>query len=153
MSTDFETYVVQPGNTAYREEAWALKERVRREEGVLAQPRAFFETEYRRSTVYLLLSEDRSSDLLAFGILRPDDYLSVLAVAPECQREGLGSHLVVQIAEDADVLTCHTRADNEAALEFYDDLGFDARRRIEAYYPDGSDAYFLRLDGEGEGAA
>ena len=42
-------------------------------------------------------------------------------------------------------VTCHARATNESALSFYEHVGFEVRRRIDNYYEDGGDAYYLRL--------
>jgi ribosomal protein S18 acetylase RimI-like enzyme len=47
-------------------------------------------------------------------------------------------------------VTCHARTTNTEALEFYRHLGFSVRRRIDGYYEDGGDAYYLQL-GEEEG--
>ena len=42
-------------------------------------------------------------------------------------------------------MTCHARTSNDAALGFYRHLGFETVRRIDNYYEDGGDAYYLRL--------
>jgi len=139
---------IEPGEDRYLEAAWRVKERIRRREGVLAQGRNFFATQYRRSTVYLVLA-DEPDRIAAFAVVRPDGYMSVLGVAPEHRRRGLGSRLIDRIAADHDEVTCHTRVSNEEAVAFYTDWGFVAENRIQRYYRDGTDAYLLVLDEEG----
>jgi len=46
-------------------------------------------------------------------------------------------------------VTCHARTTNREALQFYRHLGFEVTRRIDSYYEDGGDAYYLQL-GESE---
>ena len=57
---------------------------------------------------------------------------------------------VTVLVEDVDAVTCHARASNENALRFYEHIGFEVRRRIDNYYEDGGDAYYLKL-GDGGG--
>jgi ribosomal protein S18 acetylase RimI-like enzyme len=136
-----------PGDTDYVERAWRLKERIHSEEGVLKQRRGFFVDAYRRSTT-LLFFED--GDLVAFGSARRDGYILFLAVAPEARGQGYGERLVAEIADDHGTITCHARTTNEEALGFYRHLGFQVDRRIENYYEDNGDAYYLKL-GQEEG--
>jgi len=57
---------------------------------------------------------------------------------------------VASVAEEHSSLTCHARTTNRDALNFYQELGFEIKRRIDNYYEDGGDAYYLQL-GEAEG--
>jgi ribosomal protein S18 acetylase RimI-like enzyme len=136
--------VVESGGDEYLEAAWTLKERIRRDDGVLAQRRGFFVTQYRRAQDYLVLG-DEPDRLAGFGVVRPDGYLSMLGVAPEHRRSGVASRLVGRMAADHERVTCHTRAGNEPAVSFYTDLGFTVEKRVENYYRDGDDAYLLAL--------
>lgn len=133
--------VAGPGDASRVEEAWQLKERIRREEGVLKQRRGFFTQAYRRATVHLLLTD---GDLVAFSATRNDGYILFLAVSPDHRGEGLGRRLVDTVAEEHDVVTCHARSTNEDALAFYEKLGFDVARRVDNYYEDSGDAYYLK---------
>jgi ribosomal protein S18 acetylase RimI-like enzyme len=150
VSVNVERRVVDPGDTEYVEEAWQLKERIRRRDGVLRQRRGFFEDAYRRSTVYLFLDRSERDRLVGFATVRRDGYVLFLAVAEDYQNEGFGKALVARLAEDYGTVTCHARTTNEAALRFYRHIGFEVRRKIENYYEDGGDAYCLQL-GEEEG--
>ena len=149
MSATIEKRVDGPNDATHVEEAWALKERIRRADGVLKQRRGFFVDAYRRSTTHLLFDGD---DLAGFVSVRRDGYILFLAVAPDARGQGLGRRLVAEVAQNHRSVTCHARATNESALRFYEHVGFEVRRRIDNYYEDGGDAYYLRL-GEDEGLA
>lgn len=147
MSVNVEQVVVDPGNEDLLEPAWELKERIRQEQGVLRQKRGFFTRAYRRATTYAF--HDREADeLIGFASVRRDGYLLFLAVAPEHRGEGFGQRLVATVAGEHRRLTCHARTTNDAALGFYETLGFERVRRIDNYYEDGGAADYLRL-GEG----
>lgn len=149
VSVTVDIRVVGTGDGAFVDEAWALKERIRREEAVLKQRRGFFTDAYKRSRVYALVEPGYDGEeLLGFAATRRDGYILFLAVAPEHRRRGLGRRLVAEVAEDHSSVTCHARASNDAALDFYDRLGFEIQRRVDNYYEDHGDAYYLRL-GEG----
>ena len=144
MSVSVETAVVPPGDDTYLEDAWALKEEIRRREGVLKQRRRFFVDAYRQATSLVIRTDD-GRDLIGFAATRSGGYLLFLAVSPDYRGMGFGRDLVAAVAEDHEVVTCHARVSNEEALEFYDRLGFEIARRVDRYYEDGGDAYFLRL--------
>lgn len=149
MSVNVQRRVVSPGDDGYADKAWQLKEQIRREDGVLRQRRRFFQNAYRRSTVYLYL--DRGVDrLIGFAAVRRDGYVLFLAVSPDYRGEGFGKRLVASVADEHSSVTCHARTTNREALEFYRHLGFEVKRRIDSYYEDGGDAYYLQL-GEEEG--
>lgn len=149
MSVNVQRRVINPGSDEGIERAWQLKERIRKEDGVLRQRRRFFESAYKRSTVYLYV--DRASDrLIGFAAVRRDGYVLFLAVSPEYRGEGFGKRLVASVAEDYSTVTCHARTTNREALQFYRHLGFEVTRRIDSYYEDGGDAYYLQL-GEDKG--
>jgi ribosomal protein S18 acetylase RimI-like enzyme len=149
VSVNVERRVVDPGDEARVEDSWQLKERIRRNHGVLRQRRGFFESAYKRSTVYLFLDRTNCGALVGFAAVRRDGYILFLAVEPEYQGEGFGEALVARVADDFSSVTCHARTTNEGALEFYQHIGFSVERRIDGYYEDGGDAYYLRL-GEDE---
>ena len=148
VSVNVQRQVVNPGNDDYVGLAWKLKERIRRDDGVLRQRRRFFENAYERSTVYLYV--DRSNDcLVGFAAVRRDGYILFLAVGDDYRGQGFGKRLIARVAEDYGSVTCHARTTNAEALRFYKHLGFEVKRRIDSYYEDGGDAYYLRLGDEG----
>jgi ribosomal-protein-alanine N-acetyltransferase len=145
VSVNVERRVVGPGEDAFVEEAWQLKERIRNAEGVLRQRRGFFTDAYRRSTVYLFLDRTDRSKLVGFAAVRRDGYILFLAVDPEFQGEGFGEALVARVADEHGSVSCHARTTNRGALRFYRHIGFEIQRRIDNYYEDGGDAYYLKL--------
>ncbi|AFZ74813.1 GNAT family N-acetyltransferase [Natronobacterium gregoryi] len=149
MSVNIDSRVVVPGSDDYVDAAWQLKERISSQEGVLKQRHEFFTDAYRRSKVHCYVVND---DLVGFAAVRRDGYILFLAVAPEYRGEGIGKRLVARVADDHDSITCHARTSNENALQFYEHLGFEIKRRIDDYYEDGGDAYYLKL-GSGVGIA
>ncbi|ELZ99255.1 acetyltransferase [Haloferax mediterranei ATCC 33500] len=134
-----------PGQKEYAEEAWDLKEQIRVDEGLLKQRRGFFMDAYRRSTTYLLFENDT---LVAFASTRRDGYILFLAVSPDARGKGYAKRLVAEVAKEHPVVTCHARTTNQNALDFYENIGFTVRRRIENYYEDGGSAFYLRLGEE-----
>jgi ribosomal protein S18 acetylase RimI-like enzyme len=147
VSVNVETRIVERGSDDYVDAAWRLKEDIRQSEGVLRQRHGFFRNAYRRSTVYLYV--DRSHDrLVGFAAVRRDGYILFLAVDDEYRGHGFGKRLIARVAEDYGTVTCHARTTNEEALGFYKHIGFQIRRRIDNYYEDGGDAYYLRLGEE-----
>ncbi|WP_435347594.1 GNAT family N-acetyltransferase [Haloarchaeobius sp. HRN-SO-5] len=145
MSVNVDTRVVGPGSDEYVEDAWRLKERIRREEGVLKQRKSFFTDAYRRSKVHLFVDDSADQPVIGFAAVRRDGYILFLAVEPEYRGEDIGKRLVAQVAEEHRTVTCHARTTNENALRFYEHLGFEIKRRIDNYYEDGGDAYYLKL--------
>ena len=148
MSINVERLEVERGSDAFRDDAWELKEQIRRRDGVLKQRRGFFDRAYGRSTVYAYRDPD-ADELLGFAAVRRDGYMLFLAVSPDHRGEGLGERLVARVADDHRQVTCHARTTNDGALGFYERLGFEIVRRIDGYYEDGGDAYYLKLGDSG----
>ncbi len=147
VSINVQRLEVPPGSDDYVDSAWQLKERIRRRDGVLRQRRSFFTTAYKRATVFLYF--DRSVDrLVGFATVRRDGYILFLAVDEDYRGQGFGQRLVASVAEQHTTVTCHARTTNDRALGFYESLGFEVKRRIDSYYEDGGDAYYLQLGEE-----
>ena len=132
-----ETRVDGPGSSEHVDEAWDLKEEIRRSEGVLRQRWRFFRDAYARSTTHLRLVD---GDLIGFASARRDGYLLFLAVTPEARGEGHGRRLVGEVAAEHGTVIL---VEEQFVL-------LEVVRRVESYYEDGGDAYYLRL-GEAEG--
>jgi len=142
VSINVEKRTDPPDHADHVTAAWELKERIRREEGVLRQRRGFFTDAYRRSTTHLLFEDGR---LVAFASVRRDGYVLFLAVDPDCRGRGYAERLIADVAENHRSVTCHARTTNDPALGFYEHLGFEVTRRIDSYYEDGGDAFYLKL--------
>jgi len=149
VSVNVDTRIIGPGNDDLVTDAWELKEQIRRAEGVLKQRRDFFTDAYRRSTVQAFVEEGIETKLMGFVAVRRDGYILFLAVDPEYRGRDIGKKLVARVADDHRTVTCHARTSNENALQFYEHLGFEVKRRIDNYYEDGGDAYYLKLGDDG----
>ena len=145
MSVDVQKRTDPPGSADHLPEAWELKQRIQRTDGVLRQRRGFFTDAYRRSTTYLFVADD---DVVAFASVRRDGYVLFLAVDPDYRGQGFGERLITDVATEHRSVSCHARTTNERALGFYEHLGFEVERRIDGYYEDGGDAYYLTLGTE-----
>jgi len=145
VSVNVEKRTDPPGQADHATDAWNLKERIRADEGVLRQRRGFFVDAYRRSTTHLLVESD---EIVAFASVRRDGYILFLAVHPDHRGRGHAERLIADVAEDHRSVTCHARTTNTRALGFYEHLGFEVIRRIDDYYEDGGDAYYLKLGGD-----
>ena len=145
MSVNVDSRVVPPGSDEYVGEAWSLKEEIQEREDVLKQRWNFFSDAYRRSTVHCTFHDRDGEELVGFAAVRRDGYILFLAVDPDCRGHGIGKQLVARVVEDHRSVTCHARTTNENALQFYEHLGFEIARRIDDYYEDGGDAYYLKL--------
>nr|WP_157512719.1 N-acetyltransferase [Halapricum sp. CBA1109] len=148
VSFNVESRIVGRGSDEYVKAAWELKEHIREEDDVLRQRRGFFEDAYRRSKVYLYLNRGRQTQLVGFAAVRRDGYILFLAVSPEYRGDGFGKRLIARVAEDYRSVTCHARSTNREAINFYKHVGFEIERRIDNYYEDGGDAYYLKLGDE-----
>lgn len=149
VSVNVERRVIEAGQDDLVREAWKLKEHIRREEGVLKQRRRFFTNAYQRSTVHTLVCRP-DDELIGFVTVRRDGYVLFLAIDPAHRGKGFGRELIAAAAEDHQTVSCHARTTNEAAIEFYEHIGFEIERRVDNYYEDGGAAYYLTL-GEGNG--
>jgi ribosomal protein S18 acetylase RimI-like enzyme len=144
VSVNVESLVVARGDDDYVGVARDLKESIRHDEGVLRQRRGFFRDAYRRSQTFLYIDRTRE-ELIGFVAVRNDGYVLFLAVAPDYRGHGFGKRLVARVAEEYGSVTCHARVTNQEAIGFYRHLGFEVKRRIDNYYEDGGDAYYLKL--------
>jgi len=149
VSVNIRLLEVAPGSDDYVEDAWQLKEHIRQRDGVRRQRKKFFSNAYRRSRVFLYIDQTKSR-LVGFATVRSDGYLLFLAVSNDYRGQGFGKRLVANVAEEFGKVTCHARTTNRNALGFYQSLGFEVKRRIDDYYEDGGDAYYLQL-GDDEG--
>lgn len=85
----------------------------------------------------------------AFQTVLDEAELLRVASRPSVRRRGLAYGLLSHALDELrlrGIDTCHleVRADNDAALGLYRQLGFEPAGRRRGYYPDGTDALLLR---------
>jgi ribosomal-protein-alanine acetyltransferase len=111
-------------------------------------------------TYYLVAFDPEHPDVLAgyAGLLAPeggDGEIQTIAVAPAVRRHGLGRLLMERLIAEAEIrdasqVFLEVRADNPAARELYDSLGFEQLAVRKHYYQPGNvDAQVMRLTLEG----
>jgi Acetyltransferases len=142
VSVTLERRTIPPGEDNGLQAAWDLKEHIRDAEDLLKQRWGFFADAYRKATVYAFFDDET---LVGFAAARGDGYILFLGIHPDYRGQGLGERLIAAIADETNGVSCHARVSNQNALSFYEHLGFETVRRIEDYYEDGADAYYLRL--------
>jgi ribosomal-protein-alanine acetyltransferase len=101
----------------------------------------------------VLAARDRRR-LVGFAIMEFYDehaHLSLLAVQPGYQRQGIGKHLLEWLEASARtagtfLIQLELRADNDAARLFYERLGYREVGRKKAYYAGREDALRMTRD-------
>lgn len=93
-------------------------------------------------------SDEVPAALLGWLIFE-DFHVNRVAVLPQRRREGLGRQLMLHAMdaarhEGATAVLLEVRADNQAALGLYQDLGFVREGLRRRYYHDGVDAVLMR---------
>lgn len=93
--------------------------------------------------------------VLGFGCswaILDEAHITLLAVAPSYQRQGLGKWLLLQLLQGAcdrglQRATLEVRVSNLIALKLYESLGFKIAGQRRRYYTDGEDALILWQSG------
>lgn len=80
----------------------------------------------------------------AIALPGPTTTISELVVRPDARRQGRGRALVESLSPvETDRLVVMTPVDNEPAVRFYEQLGFEHDGRTAGFYADGTDALCL----------
>lgn len=96
-------------------------------------------------------ADGESAALIGMGCcwaILDEAHITVLAIAPAYQRQGLGQYLLLALLQAAQQrqlkqATLEVRATNEAALGLYRAFNFQTLGRRRRYYQDGEDALIL----------
>lgn len=116
-------------------------------------PKAFFTSDLNLSHNAGLVVED-DARLVAYAMASFNDgscHVTNVAVAPDYQRQGIGSKLIDLIEEEAAIKRCHrayleVRTTNNAAIKMYETLGYTVVSTRVQYYIDGDDAYVMEKE-------
>lgn len=101
------------------------------------------------------LAQQLEQQVLGFGCswaILDEAHITLLAVAPPYQRQGLGKWLLLQLLQGAcdrglQRATLEVRVSNLIALKLYESLGFKIAGQRRRYYTDGEDALILWQSG------
>src|SRR5262249_1804256 len=105
-------------------------------------PRVLRSIRDREANVVVACDPGHHGHVLGFGIMKyhdEDAHLLLLAVRPECERQGIGSALVRWLeasAQGAGIarVGLEARAGNAAARSFYRGLGYRETQSLAGYY-------------------
>jgi ribosomal-protein-alanine N-acetyltransferase len=93
--------------------------------------------------------EEKVIGLGCFWAILEEAHITLLAVHPDFQRQGLGKLLLLNLLQDAlkrnlERATLEVRENNEIALALYEKFGFKIAGKRKNYYPKtGENAYIL----------
>ncbi len=142
-----------PKDSKNLEEVWNIKERIKKEEGLLRQNRGFFSRSYTRNKGFLCIdigdiiqnnnNKNKQRKIVGFETVRKDGYILFLGVSPDYRGIGIGRKLIEKAKKEHDNLSCHARTSNKKAIGFYKHLGFEIKKKIDNYYQNGESAYYL----------
>jgi ribosomal-protein-alanine N-acetyltransferase len=117
---------------------------------------AFSEMEFRdlvrrgKGLFLVARSDDRVVGYVCALMFGGEGYIASIAVAPDCQGQGIGSALMSAIEprihdRGGRVITLHVRTTNTAALALYKKRGYAILSVVPHYYGDGASGYYMRL--------
>lgn len=107
-----------------------------------------------RSEESVVLVAQCRGHIAGFSIMRfgvEEGHLDLLAVRPKYRRGGVGRRMIAWLEEVAltagvSVIYLEVRAENEAALAFYEALGYIRVKRLPGYYSGIETAVFMARD-------
>jgi len=81
-------------------------------------------------------------------VVRPEGYITNVAVLPECRRRGIARQILTKMIEDCETdgvtdITLEVRVSNGPAITLYQGFGFESAGVRAKYYNDGEDAFIM----------
>lgn len=142
MENNFEILQIESNSSRMLNEAWLLKEEIRREENLLKQEWGFFAQMYHEAEKFWCV-DSKTKEELGFIAVQENGYIFFIAVGMNHRGEGIGKYLVNSLGRKYDCITCHVRTTNMGAVDFYEKIGFKKEKLVRRYYEDGGDALYL----------
>jgi ribosomal-protein-alanine N-acetyltransferase len=103
-----------------------------------------------------VVAESESEEIAGFCITHVERsggrlaaYIVTLDVAPEQRRHGLAGQIIERMEQQAreagcDAMTLHVSVENEGAIVFYENRGYDRSHMVKSFYGLGRHAYVYR---------
>ena len=142
MGNNFEILQIEPDSSRLLNEAWLLKEEIRRGEDLLKQKWGFFAQMYHEAEKFWCVDSETGSGL-GFIAVQDSGYIFFIAVNGDRRKEGIGKYLIDSLGEKYDHISCHVRTTNRGAIGFYEKIGFEKEKLVQRYYEDMGDAWYL----------
>tara|TARA_B100001559_G_scaffold306135_1_gene297075 strand:- start:68 stop:517 length:450 start_codon:yes stop_codon:yes gene_type:complete len=142
VGNNFEILQIEPNSSRLLNEAWLLKEEIRRGEDLLKQKWGFFAQMYHEAEKFWCV-DSGTGDGLGFIAVQDSGYIFFIAVNGNRRKEGIGKYLIDSMGEKYDNIACHVRTTNLDAIGFYEKIGFEKEKLVQRYYEDMGDAWYL----------
>ena len=142
MGNNFEILQIEPNSSRLLNEAWLLKEEIRRGEDLLKQKWGFFAQMYHEAEKFWCVDSETGGGL-GFIAVQDSGYIFFIAVNGNHRKEGIGKYLIDSLGEKYDHISCHVRTTNIGAIGFYEKMGFEKEKLVQRYYEDMGDAWYL----------
>ncbi|HIJ13041.1 MAG TPA: GNAT family N-acetyltransferase [Halobacteriales archaeon] len=142
MGNNFEILQIEPNSSRLLNEAWLLKEEIRRGEDLLKQKWGFFAQMYHEAEKFWCVDSETGGGL-GFIAVQDSGYIFFIAVNGNHRKEGIGKYLIDLLGEKYDHISCHVRTTNIGAIGFYEKIGFEKEKLVQRYYEDMGDAWYL----------
>ncbi len=115
-------------------------------------PEAFLVAEIAGKAIGYIMckSEFGFSNFKKLGFVKKGHVVSV-AVLDEFRGKGIGTALVDEALNGVKLRQCgemylEVRCSNNLAVKLYEQMGFEIKQQLNAYYRDGEDAYLMAID-------
>jgi len=100
---------------------------------------------------FLVVKE--GEEIVGYGICQKEKEKGIIfsiAVKKKWQNSGIGTEILKNLIEilkkeKVKKIILHVREDNQRAISFYKNFGFEIKEKVEKYYSNGKTAYLMEL--------
>ncbi len=86
----------------------------------------------------ILISVEKER-IIGFLVFKNDSITSI-AIHPKFRKKGVGKKLIEELMKKHKIIKLRTREKNRKAIDFFNNIGFKEKRKIEKYYLNGDNA-------------